>query len=585
MKSLLLPLLCLLYLSATLDAQTLFSREKRDYIWTLGYGNNSPNPIFGGSRISFHTSPPTVSLEPRNMNFEAAASCMSSTSGQLLYYSNGITIDIFLNQTMENGHGINPSPFTNEWAENGIPYPQTLLALPQIGDRYLLFHLPFIYHEEPFNGDILYSDRLYYSKIDMAFNNGNGIVLEKNISVILDTIDQGGKITAVRHANGRDWWVVVAQYNTNHFYRLLVTPDSVYNHGLQTIGQAVPSGLGQAAFSPDGTKYARLNLKWWGFDQYVDIFDFDRCSGEFSNPVQFTYRDSALMGGLAFSENSRFLYVSSFGYVYQNDLQSDSISTSKIVVGFPEELGEGYFLSQLAPNGEIYIGTQGTHSHMHVIQKPNKAGSACNFEYIGLDLPTLNFRTVPNFPYFGLGPQDGSSCDTLNINNPVPHAAFEYTKSDSTMTVDYFDASLFATEWLWDFGDGITSSLRHPVHSYSQSGLFEVCLTASNITGAETICKDIKIDAVTNTNSPDESLLTIKLFPNPAEELVYITIDSPSIISGFTVRLFDFFGRQVLRQPMEAIIRLDVVDFPDGLYLCTIENESGVYWATKLCIR
>jgi hypothetical protein len=153
------------------------------------------------------------------------------------------------------------------------------------------------------------------------------------------------------------------------------------------------------------------------------------------------------------------------------------------------------------------------------------------------------------------------------------------------MKVDYFDASLFATEWLWDFGDGITSSLRHPVHSYSQSGLFEVCLTASNITGAETICKDIKIDAVTNTNSPDESLLTIKLFPNPAEELVYITIDSPSTISGFTVKLFDFFGRQVLRQPMEAIIRLDVVDFPAGLYLCTIENESEVYWATKLCIR
>lgn len=34
--------------------------------------------------------------------------------------------------------------------------------------------------------------------------------------------------------------------------------------------------------------------------------------------------------------------------------------------------------------------------------------------------------------------------------------------------------------WLWDFGDGTTSALQNPVHTYTQAGLFSVSLTPLN---------------------------------------------------------------------------------------------------------
>ncbi|PSR11289.1 MAG: hypothetical protein DA408_13925 [Bacteroidetes bacterium] len=82
---------------------------------------------------------------------------------------------------------------------------------------------------------------------------------------------------------------------------------------------------------------------------------------------------------------------------------------------------------------------------------------------------------MPNYPYYGLGPWDGSPCDTLNIDNPIPEAAFEYTHDIAGTAVDFFDASHYAYEWSWDFGDGsATATEQHPVHTFPTSGTYQV---------------------------------------------------------------------------------------------------------------
>ena len=63
----------------------------------------------------------------------------------------------------------------------------------------------------------------------------------------------------------------------------------------------------------------------------LDIFDFDRCTGLFSDPVNITIDDSNSLGGLAFSPNSRFLYVSSVLDVYQYDTEASDIASSMAV--------------------------------------------------------------------------------------------------------------------------------------------------------------------------------------------------------------------------------------------------------------
>ena len=69
-----------------------------------------------------------------------------------------------------------------------------------------------------------------------------------------------------------------------------------------------------------------------------------------------------------------------------------------------------------------------------------------------------------------------------------PLALFEYEIDD--LTVLFIDLSEIVNEieldsWLWDFGDGSTSSSSAPVHTYSQGGTYEVSLTVANIYGME----------------------------------------------------------------------------------------------------
>ncbi len=72
----------------------------------------------------------------------------------------------------------------------------------------------------------------------------------------------------------------------------------------------------------------------------------------------------------------------------------------------------------------------------------------------------------------------------------------EYIGKDITFT----DASLGATSWSWDFGDGQTSTAQNPVHAYATSGLFTVALTINS--GASTETKVDYIHILPNEGTP-----------------------------------------------------------------------------------
>ena len=46
-------------------------------------------------------------------------------------------------------------------------------------------------------------------------------------------------------------------------------------------------------------------------------------------------------------------------------------------------------------------------------------------------------------------------------------------------------SSFFPSTWSWDFGDGYTSNLKNPTHTYSAAGQYDVTLTASNVVGSD----------------------------------------------------------------------------------------------------
>ena len=86
----------------------------------------------------------------------------------------------------------------------------------------------------------------------------------------------------------------------------------------------------------------------------------------------------------------------------------------------------------------------------------------------------------------GCGPN--TNCIPLTVTCTSPSAAFSSSSSGTAVT--FTDASLDGpTSWSWTFGDGGTSSLENPVYTYASSGVYTVCLTATNSCGSNTLCQ------------------------------------------------------------------------------------------------
>ena len=394
--------------------------QKEDFLWLFGYSSDTTTMEYGGTNIDFNVEPPDIYYEFREMNFDITNSSICDSIGNLLFYTNGIAISNSIGEIMENGDTINPDPFRDNWVDIGYNLYQGALSLqiPKHPNLYYLFHEERTWDfDDPDHATKVLT--LYYTLIDMSFNNGLGKVMEKNIPIIQDTLDYG-KITAARHANGIDWWILLPEFDSNRYYRILLTEDGITSIDSQEVGDFVYSGLGQAVFSPDGTKYVRYVLKTINMGNFLNIYDFDRCTGLLSNHKQYNFIDTAYAGGVAISPNSRFLYVPSFVYTYQYDLEADDIEASKDTVAIYDGylapyFATTFFLAQLAPDNKIYINCNNGVNVLHVIHNPDEPGNACNFEQHGIQLPTFNAFSMPNFPNYRLGQApDYDSCDLVN---------------------------------------------------------------------------------------------------------------------------------------------------------------------------
>jgi len=82
---------------------------------------------------------------------------------------------------------------------------------------------------------------------------------------------------------------------------------------------------------------------------------------------------------------------------------------------------------------------------------------------------------------------------TVTKEATVPVASFLATgySGNAPLTVQFFDSSSGTpTSWLWSFGDGSTSALQNPTHTYTTSGIYTVTLTATNTAGSDTSVED-----------------------------------------------------------------------------------------------
>jgi len=391
-------------------------------------GSNGTIPV-NKTSLDFTVNPVDTVTEFRNLGGFNTNASICNADGNLRFYTNGIWIANRSYDTLENSENFNPGYASDYYWYVGLGISQGVVIIPTPNDtgRELIFHVS----AEQFNA---YGENqvqplyLSMSEVNMNLDSGLGGIPsdKKNLHIIEDTITQG-RLAACKHANGRDWWIITHKFYSDIFYKVLVTPDTLIITS-QAVGPTQTSNdiLGMAKFSPDGSKYCFLNQ-----DLSFDLFDFDRCNGEFTNPITYsvpdTFIDLSLNLGCEFSPSGRYLYVNTYKHLYQYDLWSSDIQSSVVEVAKWDTTflptATWFFLPQRAPDGKIYISTYNSTNWLHVIDQPDSLGLACNVLQHNVPLIVAS-STMPNFPNYQLGKLVGSPCDTIDsgatiIKGPV----------------------------------------------------------------------------------------------------------------------------------------------------------------------
>lgn len=403
--------------------------------WLLGFVNVlDTNTTSLRGKILFDTSNITVIGEIRKMAFYEAQGNISDENGDLFAASNGCWIMDASGDTMLNGNGINLGPFTSSYCSNtsGMPIPSSCIFLPMPDDsnKYVLFH-----QAPDINTPNYVPGNVSYTVVDRSLNNNLGGVLngQKNLIALQDTFIGG--MSACRHANGRDWWLIAPKDSSSGVFKILLSSNGIITSSYQQLNFPVPYGgnAGQPCFSPDGTKFAYTTGRIIPQFQDVRVFSFNRCTGDFDS-IGYVAKPGLAGFGLSFSPDSRYLYYSSFGQVFQLDTDAPDIAASDSLVAtydgyvypFPTS-DTNFWLMYRAANGKIYISPSGGVIDYHIINYPDSGGIACDLQQHALRLPCYAGYGNVNHPNYYLGCDTTLGCPCLVSTSVNEHGQHDFS--------------------------------------------------------------------------------------------------------------------------------------------------------------
>lgn len=236
-----------------------------------------------------------------------------------------------------------------------------------------------------------------------------------------DTI-QGGGLHACRHANGRDWWIFKSTFNQKQYLRGLLTPYSLNFELYNGPGPDEFESYGRNQFSSDGTKFFHYITSSF---RKMQIYDFDRCTGELSNFREIDFAPFIPyppydLNPFVLSPDGSKIYMGrsnpGIEYSYQN-IQVD-VQTGEMTL-----VADSVFVPCLTPNLKwVVSGYQAVPwtpiNKLNVFTQPNNSGNNVGRIKDLYSLPVDGFTIEqPEWANHLLGPIDGSSCDTLGLDD------------------------------------------------------------------------------------------------------------------------------------------------------------------------
>jgi hypothetical protein len=338
-------------------------------ICSINAQNAAKNWFFGiRARINFNGGTPTAMFVNTIATGEGSSS-ISDSNGNLLFYTDGVTVWDKNNSQMPNGFGL----FGNSSSTHSA------LIVPCNCNKYFIFTTDAAENQ--------YNNGLRYSVVDMSGNNGLGDVTSKNNPLLTPAVIARGseKIAGISDGNG-GFWVVGHTMGDNRFFSYHVlagsnctlNPQSDVTTKVSAVGSNYTGGnagfgQGQMKISPDGTRLAVAGLNSIG-TSFVELFQFDTTTGFVSNLPGGPIRDTSPYGfyGAEFSPDSKALYATtlySANFLYRYNINANTLTNRTTINYFG---GGNYIIGglQLAPDGKIYLARY-LSQFLNVLNSPN----------------------------------------------------------------------------------------------------------------------------------------------------------------------------------------------------------------------
>jgi len=472
-----------------------------------------------------------------------------------------------------------------------------IVSIPGKKNKYYLFTLC------PKNADPLASLVLYRHTVDFSQGTG-GLVTEKNILVSEHSLAE--KMSAVRHQNGKDWWLIVHGYGNATFYPFIITENSITLHQTQDIGK-VHKGFharqGEMVFAPDG-KHLGLVTR----NGIAELFTFDRCTGYITKKlylgvaqpeVGVTKITGEMYYGCSFSPNGKLFYYSTGHKLYQVpvDAKDNQLPIAKKVIWEDTLLLRNPITQhELAPDNKIYIARYGS-SYLSVIKDPNQIGKLCKFDTKGLALAGKKMKAgLPQSAtdLTGIGErlatvqQDTMICNGYSVEiglNPNLKYRFVWSPTVGIDTPNASKVKAHPTKTTY-YKLAVLDQLLPSGCDTVQTVFYRVIVVDSN----QPPCSrptNPNVQPVSIKSNPPKENIKASFYPNPASDFVHLSYDT-DVSKHINLEIYDALGRKVYSKRLESNrdeIEINCQNMAEGNYVCRFLVDGKVIASSNLAIR
>lgn len=552
-----------LLIAATFDA--FAQSPKKANNWYFGFN----------AGLDFSNGRPTT-VTNAVMNASEGSTSMSDINGNLLFYSNGGAMPTNgaiwnkNNQVMLNGDLVGTKGCGSSF--------QSSIALQQPGKQSTYF----MFVNDCRENNLL--NGLSYHVIDMNLDGGLGGVVIKDRNLVGYTTES---LTAAKHKNGKDYWIITAKAETDTLYAFHLTRNGIEGVTKSNVGYINSTDAGGLQVSSNGER-----LFFAGGSGSSLLCHFNTETGEISKPI-----DLGLAFGYsaAFSPNCEYLYATEFSNrkVFQYAVKAREVVATKTQVATSTSF---FGTLQNGPDGRIYIARR-NQPWLGVIEKPNTRGAACTYTNNGVALSNNSRFGLPNFANDVMG-----ECGSYPEENTSNYYYSFFPRNINTNSV--------TLTWNPFQGDGGSlfrvgaRNLTDGSVAYYETNLSELEINnLSSDTEYEFFLKEIKHDnaiytpinghvmnfdgeageiALNNSHKTVARTLTqfdYNVYPNPAKSKTMVDINTGDKTSYVDLMITDMSGKVVFVNNYPNItgynqFEISLDGLPTGIYNLTLTSEN-----------